>query len=355
MTITMNVFINGTDETADDLSSYEGITSLANVLHALAIKNDKTVNYCLDGCGINNQHPLDLGAIFTFNLEKQVNDIVKKVKSIIDENGKVHLNLYGFSRGGAAVLWICKKLKDISNDKLSINASAFEPVPGNFIRGAYADKLTGTCATLASQIADLSDCNNINRIQVLFTADPLPDIACHGPILPILPKNTFTQADVTSGCHKSAERFIVTAHSVRPSNKHSLIAFHQIVDFLEESGLEFDFSQLALSTKLRDRSTQNKLSILKQITVEPSHRAMHFYNEIKVKDFSINGVQYVNLYHQSLEGKEHDMSQCALVLKEYNPAPTYSNGLKSFGLFTTSTVAAASTAVLYSASSSYNK
>ncbi|MGQ3890025.1 hypothetical protein ACQUW5_13470 [Legionella sp. CNM-1927-20] len=39
------------------------------------------LNYCLYGCGVNNQHPLDLGTIFSFNLEKQVNDLVKKVNS----------------------------------------------------------------------------------------------------------------------------------------------------------------------------------------------------------------------------------------------------------------------------------
>jgi len=168
MAQTINVFINGTDEEIHDLTEYNGLTSLANILHALAKKED-SLNICLNGCSINNSHPLDLGALFTFHLEQQVNEIVQKVKEEINKNGKVHLNLYGFSRGGAAVLWLCKKLKDISPEQLTINASAFEPVPGNFVRGVYVDKLSGANTTLASQISDLSDCKNISRLQILFT------------------------------------------------------------------------------------------------------------------------------------------------------------------------------------------
>jgi hypothetical protein len=355
VTITINVFINGTDERARDLNVYEGRTSLANVLHALAVKNDSTINYCLDGCGIDNPHPLDSGAIFTFNLENQVNDIVNKIHAALEQTDKVNLNLYGFSRGGAAVFWLCKKLKDIPKERLSINASAFEPVPGNFVRGAYADNLIGTQATLASQISDLRDCENINRMQVLFTCKPLPDITCHGPILPILPKNAFTHVDVTAGCHKGAEEFIVINKEVMPWNHLSLIAFHQVVDFLEEGGLAFDFSQLELEKELSDRRSKNKMDLFNLVNVEPSHRAMHFYNEIRANDWvSKEGCpRYLNLYHQQLAGQEKNPSDCKLVLKDYNPTPTYSNGLKSFGLFPTS-IASTSSAILDTVSSRFN-
>ncbi|EHL30833.1 hypothetical protein [Legionella drancourtii] len=184
----INVFINGTDEVAHDLTQHRGITSLANLLNALVKKDSDTLNICLNGCSIDNPYSKDFGVIFTFNLEQQVNEVVEKVKEEIKKTGSVKLNLYGFSRGGAAVFWICQKLKNIPKEQLTIAASAFEPVPGNFMRGVYLDKLSGVNTTLSSQISDLSGCKNISRLQVLFTNEPLPDIACHGPILPILPK-----------------------------------------------------------------------------------------------------------------------------------------------------------------------
>jgi hypothetical protein len=143
----INIFINGTDEAVHDLKEHRGITSLANLLHALAKKDSDTINICLNGCSIDNPYLKDLGAIFTFNLEQQVNEIIKKVKEEIKQTETVKLNLYGFSRGAAAVFWICQKLKDIPKEQLTITASAFEPVPGNFIRGVYLDKLSGANTT----------------------------------------------------------------------------------------------------------------------------------------------------------------------------------------------------------------
>lgn len=330
----INVFINGKDEMAHDLKKHRGITSLANVLNALVKKDRGAINICLNGCGINNSYLRDFGAIFTFNLEQQVNEVIEKVKAEIIKTESIKLNLYGFSRGGAAVFWICKKLKDIPKEQLTITASAFEPVPGNFMRGVYLDKLIGANTTLSSQISDLSGCKNISRLQVLFTNQPLPYIACHGPILPILPKNCYVDVDVTAGCHKGSELFC-KFEEVTPLNDESAISFHQVVDFLEQSGLQFDFSQLNLGDTLKLRTTENKVNLLKKIEVSPTTRAMHFKNKIKAKDFGSNDDRavFLNLYHQRLEGKDKNLSECALVLDDYNPKPTRSNYLKSFGTF----------------------
>lgn len=329
---TINVFINGTDERTHDLDNHNGITSLANVLHALAETREDITNICIDGCSINNPYPMDFGAIFTFNLEKQVNEIARQVREEVMENQQVHLNLYGFSRGGAAVFWLCKKLKDIPGDRLTINASAFEPVPGNFMRGVYVDKISGANTTLASQISDLRDCKNVARIQVLFTCDPLPDIACHGPVLPVLPKKCEIDVDVTAGCHKGSEIFSIFDKNVIPFNAKSAISFHQIVDFLESGGMQFDFSKLELCPSLKDRSTENKTQLLQAIRIKPTKRSMHFGNEITAKKGS---AEYLNLYHQKLEKQPEDPRQCQLVLKNYSPVPTYYNCQKSLGFFST--------------------
>ncbi|WP_133137507.1 hypothetical protein [Legionella rowbothamii] len=343
----INVFINGTDEEAHDLTKHRGMTSLANLLNALVKKDTDTINLCLNGCSIDNHYSQDLGAIFTFNLEHQVNEVVEKVKEEINKTESLQLNLYGFSRGGAAVFWICQKLKNIPKEQLTISASAFEPVPGNFMRSVYLDKLSGANTTLSSQICDLSGCKNLSRLQVLFTCDPLPDIACHGPILPILPTSCEVEVDVTAGCHKSSELFGIY-NQVFPYNKESAVSFHQIVDFLEQGGLQFDFSQLKLSNSLQDRSTKNKINLLREIEVSPTSRSMHFDNEIKAKKFisKKSDAIFLNLYHQKLEGNDKNLSECALILKDYNPKPTYSNCLKSIGIFK-------NTAVVGSALASY--
>jgi hypothetical protein len=169
----------------------------------------------------------------------------------------------------------------------------------------------------------------------LFTNEPLPDIICHGPILPILPKNCYVDVDVIAGCHKGSELFKIFGE-VTPYNKESAISFHQVVDFLEQSGLQFDFSQLKLNSTLQDRSTQNKVNLFKEIKVSSTRRAMHFKNKIEATDFNSNEddiAVFLNLYHQRLEGKDKNLAECTLILKDYNPKPTYSNCLKSFGIF----------------------
>ena len=75
---------------------------------------------------------------------------------------------------------------------------------------------------------------------------------------------------------------------------------------------------------------------------------MHFDNEIKAKKFisKKSDAIFLNLYHQKLEGNDKNLSECALILKDYNPKPTYSNCLKSIGIFK-------NTAVVGSALASY--
>ncbi|MBA2648076.1 MAG: hypothetical protein H0U75_00500 [Legionella sp.] len=175
----------------------------------------------------------------------------------------------------------------------------------------------------------------------MFTNEPLPDIACHGPLLPMLPEDCHVEVDVTPGCHKGSELFRVYNGEIAPYNNESAIAFHQVVDFLEQGGLQFDFTQLNLSYRLQDRSTQNKINLLKEIEVRPTLRSMHFDNEIKASEFNPNDKAsiFINLYHQKLAGKNKNLSECALVLKDYNPKPTFSNCLKSIGIFKTATLA----------------
>ncbi|MGC1181801.1 hypothetical protein [Legionella sp.] len=168
--------------------------------------NQKSHSICLEGCGVNNNDLRDLGVVFTFRLVNQIKQLENNIRERI-KNGheKLRLNLYGFSRGGAAVFLLCQNLRDISFSKIEINAVSFEPVPGNFITGVYADSFLGINYTLSSMVYDLSECKNIHNILVLFTNKPLPDSSCHAPILPAFPRTANSQTEVLPGCHKGAE------------------------------------------------------------------------------------------------------------------------------------------------------
>lgn len=325
---TLNIYINGTDES----TQLEGIFSLANLLHALTVQNEDHTSICLNGCGINNPDLRDLAVIFTHHLETQIDEEVHKIRQRIEAGEALTLNLYGFSRGGAGVLWMCQKLKDIPADKLSINVCAFEPVPGNFVRVAYADSLLGQNKTLSSLIADLSDCLNIKKMLLLYTHEPMPAIICHGPILPCLPKSADVTVDVVPGSHKAAEMYSYGLDGIQPSTRESWIPFHYVKRFLTSCGTTFDDNQIKLGIRLQNIPD----SILKLfigwekrlVLIDPTNtRAMHFYNEVQSKPNQL----YLNLLHKELETgvKPINSEGCMLLVKDPRPEPSYWTGQKS--------------------------
>ena len=330
---TLNIYINGTDETnAVDRWS---LTSLANVLHLLTVCDDNLNSHsiCLEGCGVKNNDMRDFDAIFTFNLVKQIKQLENEIRdSIKSSKEKLRLNLYGFSRGGAGVFLLCQNLKDISSDELEINLVSFEPVPGNFITGVYADSFLGVNYTLSNMVYDLSECKNINDSLILFTNQPLPDFACHGPILPALPKSANSLTEVIPGCHKGAELFMVESGNViRPYNNESAIAFYHVISFLQKNGTHFNFNNVSLSSELvyltKDLDlTEKGLLNLKRLYNEvqskysnkkPTSRAMHFGNSI----FTHSQQKHVNTFHQELEGVKVDSDSTMLSIQEKNPQP----------------------------------
>lgn len=348
MSKVLTVYINGTDEDA----SLEGFaTSLANVLHALSEQNNNQRSICLDGCAIGNYDPRDLGAIFTFHLEKQLDALLPQIKEKLSTDEKLILNLYGFSRGGAAAFWLCQKLKHIPAEQLEINVCALEPVPGNFIRAAYADTVTGAQTTLSSRIADLSDCPNVKNMLVLFTNQPLPDMTCHGPLLPIKPKNATMTVDVLAGCHKSVERLYtqeVQGKRQVDLGRAGRVTFAYVREFLQTCGTRFIENPEVIidSTKL---TKEKLLKTMKQQLQSVTHttRAMHYYNQIDTAMCA----PYLNLFHQKLAGVPLDPSRCALTVKDPNPQASYATGQKSLipVVFSRSFAVLGAAAVVYAA------
>lgn len=319
----ITVYINGTDEPNDDFAPnafgmrpVNFITSLANILHQLTVQDTNNISFCLAGCGIRNPYMRDLGGIFTWHLESQIDEMVKEIKMHLGKE-KTILNLYGFSRGGAGVFLLAKKLKDIDPEQLETNILAFEPVPGNFIYNVYLDKLLGLNLTLSSLISDLTDCKNLKSVQSFYTNEPLPDIACHAPILPALPATCAHTADVLPGCHKNAELFNVRydqatrKYNITPYNAQSGLAFHHIVEFLSRCGTKYDFSKFNLDARLVEPDFAPLLfkEYKDNTPLEDKSRAMHFSNGIKTQ-----------------VGKHQ---QLYFNINDNNPEPTYGNGQKS--------------------------
>lgn len=347
MTRMINVYINGTDERSESVNELrlrtistnmddfkleiKPTTSLANVLHALTATDDERSSFCLHGCGISNPYQRDLGAIFTWNLAKQVKDLEKTIRRKLDPLNPIVLNLYGFSRGAAGVYLLCQQLKDIPVEQLQINLLAFEPVPGNFMRGTYVDKSLRLNQTLSSQISDLSDCQNIRNAYALFTCKPLPDIACHGPILPVMPQDCNHVVDVIPGCHKNAELFEFDFSGrqpkISPYNDQSAIAFHQVIDFLQKCGTRFELDVYDLSKALTDKSLLLDNYRMQMKRVEEEKRDMHFGNKIITYKNS-KGRDFLNLHHQAISGYAEDPKACLLVVKDPNPKSVHTSYVK---------------------------
>jgi hypothetical protein len=337
----ISIYINGTDEPAnfDKLPnfpedySYPPITSLANILHEMTKQDKDNISICLNGCGINNPYLRDLGAIFTWNLQRQIDEMVTLIKAKLT-NDKLVLNVYGFSRGGAGAYWLAKKLSDVDPEQLEINVLAFEPVPGNFINGVYVDKLLGTDLTLSGQIADLRDCKNLKRVYSLFTNIPLPDIVCHGPILPALPVGCEHSVDVVPGCHKGAELFKVAYNSltekkyIEPYNADCAIAFQQVVSFLRGCGTKFVLNKFDLAKELLDKGLIELIYAAKVDELQTNTtRAMHFTNAIYAKPAPDR--IFLNQFHQQLAKTKPDANTCILTVQDADPTPSLGNGQAS--------------------------
>ncbi|CAM2822564.1 hypothetical protein [Legionella worsleiensis] len=341
MAIIFSVYFNGTDDSNHVPEDGLGRITLAALLNHITIKDDhSSYSVCVNGCGVETNDVRDLGTIFTFHLEKQVIRIAEQVEQLVhNSDSNVILNVYGFSRGGAAAFLLCQKLKHIPSDRLTINVASFEPVPGNFITGVYGDILLGINSTLSAAVANLTDCRNLSNMLVLFTNEPLPDIACHAPILPAYPRTCKTEVDITPGCHKSAVFFFKKGAEVKPLNDESAIIFHRIVDFMQKCGTSFNFKLLDLHPNLICSNEYSEdtfidrrlLSLYEGLTRETfssdvgKSRSMHLRNTIFTAD---NPKKYLNRFHQQISNVEDiNDKNSVLTLQEYMPQPVDSRAI----------------------------
>jgi len=312
--------------------------SLAAVLHNITMTdNANRYSFCVDGSGINNTDIRDFSVLFTFNLEKQVDQVAKKIKHIIGiSDDEVILNVYGFTRGGAAAFLLCKKLNNIISDWLTINVVCIDPIGGNLIATAKIDSLFNWNVTLTNQIADLSDCANLQNMLVLFTPqftdNPFIGESAHYPVLPVYPITCKTEVDVTPGLSNSADLSKkVTAFCVdhngrmMAANDESVIVFHRVVEFMKQSGTLFQTNDVSLSENLLDMVTgeNERLHVIYHRLYAQYHvaletnaiRDMHLDNKIYLSE----NKSYLNVHHQRLFGIHPNREDCIFSVEKTNP------------------------------------
>lgn len=294
--------------------------SLATLLHALTVTdNNKSFSFCIDGAAICNVDPRDLVVIFTYHLDTQVKAIAKKIREIMFDGEPITLNLYGATRGGAAALLLCQKLKKIPNDRLNINVMCLDPLGGNLPCTVSVDTFFQTKMTLTNNVLDLEKCKNLSSLLFLFTPQFTDNLligeAAHHPVLPSH-INAQVSTDMTPGISQTSDLTkSVTGFSV-DSNKHviagndaTIVAFQRIVEFLQKAGTKFATQGYTLHKNLLGAFDRNKdyLDYLRKVYQDLSgnrdfiqnHSRPVFPNsEIDVCESK----DYVNTYHQKLLG-----------------------------------------------------
>lgn len=308
----ISVYFNGTCDNNDVPET--GNISLAALLASITQTDDSnSYSFCVNGCG-ESRDIRDFGIVFSFHLEKQVLNIANQIENIMKESEeKITLNIYGFSRGGIAAFWLCQIFKHIPSERLTINVTSIDPVPVNFITSVYGDLLLGTHSTLSAAVADLSECMNIENMQVLFTNQPMPDIIGFAPLLPALPTSCILDIDVTPGRHETAVSFSKAGNSIHASNNESVLVFHRVVGLMQQCGTPFNFNQYQFNDNLISRdSLLNLYRELAQTMTSSSTRSMHLGSSI----FTTASKPYLNRHHQRLSaGETTDDADCILTLK----------------------------------------
>lgn len=350
----LSVYFDGTD------GRVEHDNSLTSLFYNNTITdNVKTFKLCFNGCGTDNPYStsFDFGGIFTYGLMKQVEAAVKQVKNLLSANendNTLTVNMYGFSRGGAATFLLTKHLNNLPHgmlERLTINLVALEPVPGNLIKQVGFDVVGHT---LTSHVWDLSNCK-INKMLVLYTNQLLPDFGnslmkivadAHAPILPNYPESCEGTIDVLYGCHKSAQWLNISSQNVTFDDPSAFLAFCRIKSFLNECGTTFDFSQYNYSLecwkKIKISGQNRSIKCDDKIEDSPSCQ-IELYKEIlqKLKCSSGADVQrpmhkgnsiitalgsnteYLNAHHKQLVhgGKRpaNDNSDIAMFVQDIRP------------------------------------
>lgn len=287
----ISVYFSGTGFSINDTAF------LAASLCAKTEENESQIKMGFNGCGVDYGFT---GVIFGSGLDKQCEKVIDSTIQEINAGHQITLNVYGHSRGGIAALLLAKQLGYIDKEKLAINLALLDPVPGNFITTSSIDSFK---ISLANKVMDLSDCGPLKKVLALYPHRPLPDIACHAPLLVSYPQETEVEEEVINGCHAEAEQI---------GHISSVLATIRVEEFLVKNG-----------TQLKADRVYNDTDAMKKTYLDYYKKELNFVNQAfsreahSAQGLVINatpGAKYLNSRHKALAG-DNSQEPVALSIK----------------------------------------
>lgn len=174
--------------------------------------------------GVGVDHGMS-GMLWGTGIDAQCNEAMDFIKGE-SNNSKVTINLCGHSRGGVAALLLAQQLQ--AHDFVdSINIAMLDPVPGNLILTSLIDPFK---ICLANKSRDLSTCDKVKNVLLLYPGRPMPLFLCHAPMQPTFHEKTNVETVLIPGVHADTEH---------TNQSHSIFPKYLISKFLRENGSIF--------------------------------------------------------------------------------------------------------------------
>jgi len=277
------------------------------------ISNQKIMAF--DGCA--ETHGIS-GAIFGTGLDEQCDEVIDLIAREIKKGNTVTLNVYGHSRGAIGALLLAKQLGKVDPNVLDINLALLDPVPGNFITTSTLDMAD---ISLAKKTMDLSDCEPLKNVLVLYPHQPLPTLSAHAPLVCLYPEHTRVEEDVIAGCHANAQFQDLSDHEI-VFTRPSFITFVRIFQFLKAWGSEFNLlPALRVRREYLNIDVNNLDEALIEIYIaendinhEQSYRDCHSATGLRID--TKRSAEYFNLHHQRLALVPADKSNVRVSIEE---------------------------------------
>lgn len=221
--VILSVYFNGTNHKIDDVRIIKQrdvelrCESLAMNLMAATIGTDLSNKHAAQAKERDDDSPQQFkmgfngclfergfiaGGLFGAGLDKQSLEVVDKVLQLVRKGKAVRLNAYGHSRGAIACLMLAKMLGKFDPNLIQINLVLHDPVPGNLSTTPLVD-FRGI--TLTRQTMDLSECQNIGQVLVLYPHKPFNYFNGHDPLVPKFPVNAAVTEEIIPGGHSAAQ------------------------------------------------------------------------------------------------------------------------------------------------------
>ncbi len=328
--VVLSVYFCGTDHkiNSDYTTDSRPLAAFLHTINLEQMENQYKMGF--DGCGIT--HGLR-GLLFGAGLEEQCIKVEEKINELLRTGKKVVVNCYGHSRGGIACLMLAKRLGGYPQDLVEMNLAMLDPVPGNAILTTQLDPFN---FSLANQVIDLSECQNLNKVLCLYPYEALPSYKFHTPILPCYPSHTVIEQDVILGKHSEIEN-TYSNHAInntesneidfidRPNIKR-LISQARIYSFMEACGTKFhDIPNNGDNLEhFYHQTDENFIKIYDEIVKEKNNYIDTTEKECHSKKISIIkatvnppiknstvGNIFLNNHHARLAGKERQLPKSA--------------------------------------------